>query len=162
MYGSNYQVPHRGSETHYTGSDPNADHLYAPLNFSEGQNIYGHVGTQEPIYRVLEDPTYDNGITSLNYGRSISVEQLLAEELKEAKGPVQDGAYDNQPVYNVLEEPYLEGSKGPAHYGTMSPEEPLYNTLEKPYVQRPDNDPEFVNEPIYNVIEEDPYPEVPT
>lgn len=167
MYASNYQVPHRSSETHYTESNPNTDHVYAPLNISEGQNVYGHVNTQEPIYRVLENPTYDNDITCLNYGRLISVEQPmynLVEELsvKGAEGPARNGACDDQPVYNVLEEPFTGGSEGPDHYGAISLDEPAYDMLERPYLERPDNNPEFFNEPIYNVLEEDPYPEVPT
>ena len=160
MYASNYQAPHQSSP-----NTPDADHVYAPLNISERQNLYGHVNTREPAYSVLEKPTYKNDITCLNYGRSISAEQPtynLVEEfsVKGAEGPAQDGAYDNQPVYNVLEEPCQECSEGPGDYGPMSPEEPVYNTLEGPDVERPDKDLEFTNEPIYNVLEEDRYSEV--
>ncbi len=150
----------RSSESHFTDNDPNTDHVYAPLNISEGQNIYGHVNTQEPVYRVLESPTNDNDVKSKIYGHSISIEQPMyyMEELsvERAEGPAQDGANDNQPVYNVLEEPYPEGSEGPGDYGAISPEEPFYSTLEESYAERPDS--EFINEPIYNVLEEGPYP----
>ncbi|XP_078342623.1 uncharacterized protein LOC144628398 [Oculina patagonica] len=164
IYASHYQVPNRSSETHFTDSDPNTDHVYAPLNISEGQNIYGHVNTQEPVYRVLESPSYDNDVKSKIYGHSISIEQPVyyTEELsvEGAEGPAQDGANDDQPVYNVLEEPYHEGQEGSDHYGAISSEEPVYNTLDESYAERPDNDSEFTNEPIYNVLEEGPYPEV--
>ncbi len=155
-------MPNRSSESHFTDSGPDADHVYAPLNISEGQNIYGHVNPQEPVYRVLESPAYDNDIKSQIYGHSLSIEQPVyhVEELtvEGAKGPAQGGANDNQPVYNVLEGPYHKGQEGSDHYGAISPEEPVYNTLEESYAERPDS--EFINEPIYNVLEEGPYPEV--
>ena len=139
--------------------------MYAPLNISEGQNIYGYVNTQEPVYRVLEIPAYDNEVKSQAIGHPISIEQPvynLVEELsvKGVEGPAYDGTHDNQPLYNVLDGLCLEGSEGPEHYGAKPSEEPFYNTLEESCVLRPDNDPGFINEPIYNVLEEEPYPEV--
>lgn len=158
-------MPHINSQTHFAHNDPHTDQVYAPLNISESQNIYGHGNIREPLYRALENPGYDNDRKSKTYGRAISIEQPvynLMEELSTpgADGPVQDGVYDDQPVYNVLEGPYLEDSEGPGHYDTGSPEEPVYNTLEESYVTKLSDDPKFINEPIYNVLEEKPYPEV--
>ena len=141
--------------------------MYAPLSISEGQNIYGHINTQEPVYRVLENPPYDNEVKSQANGDPISIEQPvynLMEELslEGTEGRTHDGAHDNQPLYNVLDGPCLEGSEVPEHCGAMPSEEPFYNTLEESCEERPDNEPGFINEPIYNVLEEEPYPNVST
>lgn len=67
------------------------------------------------------------------------------------KGPVKGPDKDTQSVYNVLEEPYLEGAKGGRNYGAMSPEGPVDNTFEGPVTS-------MDLQPVYGVLEE-PYTE---
>ena len=55
-----------------------------------------------------------------------------------------------EPLYNVLEGPYGEGSEGPAWYGSVPVGDPFYNALEGP---DQNVDSPHVNEPVYNVLE---------
>ena len=132
--------------------------LYAPLDVPEGHNIYGPRNTQEPVYNVLEQPTTDRETHLQNHGPT-SLEQPvynLMEKLStadEPKGPVNHGT---DPVYKVLEDPNLANTEGPGNYGSNFPEGPIYNTLEEPYLDGPykaNYNSEYINEPIYNVLE---------
>lgn len=151
-------MPYHTSETQQTDDDSIEDHVYAPLNISEGHNIYGHLHTQKTVYKASEDSVCDKVTRSHTHG-PISINQPVYNLLEDlsvvrSKGPVNDSNNDTQPVYNVLEEPYIEPVDG-------SPDEPVYNTLEKRYpddVTEP-NVSEFINEPIYYILEEEPYKE---
>ena len=64
------------------------------------------------------------------------------------KRPVKDTETDTQPVYNVLEEPYLKASQGLGHCGATSAEGPVDNTLEEPVNDKGNN-----TQLVYNVLE---------
>ena len=129
IYASNYEEPYLNSQRHFSDNDPQADHLYAPLNFSDSQNIHGHG------HRALENPGYNTDVRSQAYARAvrpISMEQPVYNLMEEfskpgADEPEQDGVTDQE------EELYMEprDSDGPVHYNAGSPEEPVYHTLEE-------------------------------
>ena len=163
IYASNYKVPH----VHRTAADgvhcnekrqtdegaTGVDH-YAPLKIPEEHNIYGP---------GLNNADHDNEKMYQNYN-SLYIEQPVynfIEELSTSEGSL---GKETQPMYNVLEGPYLDDLGGIRHYGTVSSEEPVYTTLERPYqegTEGPFNVSECINEPIYNVLDEGPYPSVP-
>ena len=160
IYASNYKVPH----VHRTAADgihcnekkqtdqgaTEVDH-YAPLKIPEEHNIYGignNADCNENMYQnynsmYIEQPVYN-----------------FIEELPTSAGSLGE---DTQPMYNVLEGPYLDVFSGTDHNGTVSSEEPVYTTLERPYqegTEGPFNASGCINEPIYNVLDEGPYPGV--
>lgn len=147
-YTSNYDVPQQqarhgtlhNQETLSLEENSRSGDLYAALNIPEGHNIYGPRDIQEEM--------------SQTYGPS-STEQPVYNVFEDLSGrdsgeTVNNGPYEPEPVYNVLEEPYAEGSGGPAWYGAVPVDDPVYNTLEEPnqYAGSP-----FKNEPLYNVLE---------
>ena len=129
--------------------------MYAPLSIPDGHNIYGH-NVNEPVYNVLEQPTFHPKATLQN--GSTSFEQPVynvLEELSTTEEPQGIINYGTEPVYNVLEEPNSEGTGNPGHYGAVSSEGPIYNTLEEPCTDQPYGI--STNEPVYNVLEEATY-----
>ena len=163
IYASHYKVPEQlppdetldNKEKQSNEADTNEGHFYAPLNIPQGHNIYGlgnaHELDSEKIYQ--------------NYG-SICIEQPvynLLEELSTAEGsegPLRSLSDRTEPVYNVLEGPYIDGFEDPDHYGTIFSEEPVYSSLERPYkgsAEESNYGPQYINEPIYNILEDGPY-----
>ena len=60
----------------------------------------------------------------------------------------------DDPVYNVLEDPYAESSERPAWYGSTNVDGPVYNALEKPYQYA---SPPCKVDPVYNILEAPDY-----
>ena len=135
IYVSNYEEPYVSSDTHFSDNDPQADHVYAPLNFPDSQNINGLGNNQEQLHRALGNPGCVKGVKSQGSSRAIrpiSIEQPVYNLIEEFSlprddGPEQDGVNDRE------EEPYLEpvDSDGTVHHRGRSPEEPFYYTLEE-------------------------------
>ena len=61
-----------------------------------------------------------------------------------------NGPHEPEPVYSVLEEPFAEVSEDPTWYGSAPVDDPVYNTLEEPYQY---TDSTYKSEPVYNVLE---------
>ena len=114
--------------------------LYAALNIPEERNIYGpresqdemsqnydFSSVQQPVYNVLEDLT-----------------------VKGSRAIANNGPYEPEPVYNVLEEPFAEVSEDPTCYGSAPVDDPEYNTLEEPNQYTGST---YKNDPVYNVLE---------
>ncbi|KAJ7351710.1 hypothetical protein OS493_035970 [Desmophyllum pertusum] len=116
----------------------------------------------EPIYNVLEK-RYLEGSKVPNHYVFVSPNGVVSNPLEEpctdaSKVPNYDPECKNEPIYNVLEKRYLEGSKVPKHYRYVfiSPNGAVSNPLEEPCTDAskvPTYDPECKNEPIYNVLE---------
>jgi len=135
IYASNYEEPHFNSETQFSDHDSQADHTYAPLNFSDSQNLNGHGNIQGQLYRTLENPGYEKDAKSQAYVRAIrpiSMEQPVYNLIEEFSMPGEDGP-EQDGVNNQEEEPHLEpvDSDGIVHYNAGSPAEPVYHTLEE-------------------------------
>lgn len=147
IYAPNYQVPCRNKETNSTDDHLNPGHVYAPLNNTGVYTIYGRGNTLEAVYR---DPALDTGKKSKHHG-PIRVEQAVYNFMEDL----------SIPVHNVVDERYLEASKGPSHYGPMYPDN---KTLEQPSPDdaKEHDDSEYTNVPVYNVHEEKPNPGVST
>ena len=123
------------SDTHVSDNDPHADHVYAPLNFPDGQNINGHGNNQDQLHRALENPGCVKGVktqASIRAFRPISIEQPVYNLIEEFSLPGEDGP-EQDGVNNQEEEPYLEpvDSDRTVHHGGRSPVEPVYHTLEE-------------------------------
>ena len=141
------------------GSEPG--HFQVSLNSQERHIIYGPEKTQEPFYHVLETPNADSEGALLNDDSSNlkQPDNNLQEKLSSAERLTGHGNYGAEPVYNVLEDPSLEETKGLGRHGTISSAEQIYNTLEEPS----SDDLSEVNcnyeraKPFYNVLEEEAY-----
>ena len=137
IYASTHEEPYLNSETQFSDNDSPEDHIYAPLNFSDDQNIHAHGNTEEHLYRTLENPGFDNVVKSGAYIRNmrpISMEQPLYNLIEEFSVPRENGHRQDVEA-DQEEEPYLEpiDSDGSVHYKARSTEEPVYNTLEELY-----------------------------
>ena len=156
-------------------NDHSEGHIYAPLNISEGENIYGHRNNQEIV--IQDTMPNINGPISVHHRVYDLMEELVMDPLK---GPVENSENGSEPVYNVLEGSCLDGPQSPAYFGITSDStdglhynyidkgnhpmsnvseqkessfyaatgvtEPVYNTLEAPVTE---ND----GDPVYDVLE---------
>ena len=135
IYASTNEEPYLNSETQFSDNDSPEDHIYAPLNFSDDQNIHAHGNTQEHLYRTLENPGFDNVVKSRAYIRNmrpISMEQPLYNLIEEFSVPRENGHRQDVEA-DKEEEPYLEPIDSDGNYKARSTEEPVYNTLEELY-----------------------------
>ena len=131
--------------------------MYASLSVPEGNNIYGHGNTQDPVYNVLEDPSSENDKEGEYYG-SLSMDQPVYNVLEDLsvgkQGSVENEEYGEvDPVYNVLDDPYYDGAGMTEHYGSAPVNEPFYNTLEESHANG-EGIRGAKDEPVYNTLEE--------
>ncbi|KAL9959628.1 hypothetical protein ACROYT_G032966 [Oculina patagonica] len=139
IYAPNYDVPQSNSQS---------GGLYAVHNISDGHNIFGPRDSQEEM-------SQNNGLSGIDQPVYNILEDL---SVKDSEETVNNGLYEPETVYNVLEEPYTEGSEGPEWYGSVPMEGPVYNTLEEPYAEGSEGPAWYgsvpVDGPVYNTLEE--------
>ena len=125
-------MPHRDREAHLintrdSNGNSNEGHVYAPLNFSVGENVYGHRNNQETVANDMKPQT--SGPISVDQCVYGLMEEIILATLK---GPVRGTENGTQPVNNVLEGNYLDVSERPGQSGTLCAEGPVYNSLDGP------------------------------
>ena len=134
--------------------------MYASLNIPVGRNTCNHGDTLDSA--VYRNPDYDEELRS-KIKSPIRLKQPVYDQMEElslkgAMGPSQDGDNNTQPEGSTLA-PYLQGSKRPSQYGTMSSADAVFNTLEKSHPDETKGA-EYTNAPLYHVLEEVPHPSV--
>ena len=117
-------------------SNPLGQHV-DPINGPQGNNFQSFKNTtQAPV--SLKGLVRDDATRFLqNYG-PLSIEQLVYNIVEEIlagnhEKTVNEGPNENEPVYQVIEEPYRETSQGSNQYNDVrdTNKDPVYSTLEE-------------------------------
>ena len=151
-----------------TNKNPPIDHTLEDNGQEENNN---NNENKEPMYYVLEGP-YPEGVDGDAQSSSISsdrleeepvyctVRELFRGSVTKPNSEVSNSSNDDpkcedEPIYNVLERRYFQGSKVPAHYLPTSPKGQIFGSMKRPSSDsnNQDNVPKDADEPVYDVLD---------
>ena len=122
------------------------------------------------MYYVLEGP-YPEGVDGNGQSSAVSsdpleeepvyctVRELFRDSLQKPNSEVSNSSNDpkceDEPIYNVLERRYFQGSKVPGHYLQTSPNGPIFSSMKRPLSasDNQDNVPKDADEPVYDILD---------
>jgi len=155
-------------ERSITNKKPPTDHATEDNGPEENNNKNDK--NKDPMYYVLEGP-YPEGVDGNGQSSAISsdrpeepiyctVRELFRGSSPKPNSEVSNSSKDDpkcedEPIYNVLERRYFQGSKVPAHYLQTSPNGPIFGSMERPSSvdNNRDNVPKDADEPVYDVLD---------
>ena len=135
-----------------------------------GREVNNNNKSKDPMYYVLEVP-YPEGLGKNGKSSAISSEQpeepvyctvgeFFRRSSRDPNSEVSNCSNDDpncedEPIYNVLGRRYFQGSKIPAHYLQISPNEPTFGSIKRPLSvsNNQDDIPKDADEPVYDVLD---------
>ena len=126
--------------------------------------------SKDPMYYVLEGP-YPEGVKENGKSSAIpsvkpeepvycTVRELFRGSSPELSSEASNSSNDDpkcedEPIYNVLERRYFQGSKIPTHYLQISQNEPIFGSIKRPLSASNNQDivPKDADEPVYDVLD---------
>lgn len=151
-----------------TDKNPPTDHTPKDNGREENNN---NDKNKDPMYYVLEGP-YPEGVDENGQPSAVSsdpleeepvyctVRELFRGSLPKPNSEVSNSSNDDpkcedEPIYNVLERRYFQGSKVPGHYLQTSPNGQIFGSMKRPSSasDSQDNVPKDADEPVYDVLD---------